>query len=149
MQLIASLQFTLDFTELIFFFCRRDLRRAKAHNLINGNMEQTNRIEIKGKVGNVRISEFSDGGIANFSVVTNYIYKGRDGGGVVETMWFNVCAWKGKNTPEDFSQIRKGANVHVTGRLREREYNGSDGMIHKICEVVAGKLEILPDDMDD
>ena len=46
-------------------------------------MEQINRIEIKGKIGNVRITDFEDGQSANLSVATNYIYKSRDGNAVI------------------------------------------------------------------
>ena len=38
-------------------------------------MEQLNKIEIQGIVGNVRIQDVADSKVANFSVATNYAYK--------------------------------------------------------------------------
>lgn len=111
-------------------------------------MEQINRIEIQGNIGNVRINDYGDNQMASFSVVTNYVYKGRDGNGVVETMWFNVVAWKNRCGLEDFSLLRKGQGVHVIGRLREREYTGTDGAIRHMTEVVSSKVEIPVQDGD-
>ena len=81
--------------------------------------------------------------MATFSVVTNYIYKGRDGSGIVETMWFNVVAWKRPQSLQDFSKLQKGAVVHVTGRMREREYTTSDGTVKRTAEVIASKVSII------
>ena len=121
-------------------------RVREATNLNFQIMEQINRIEIKGKIGNVRITDFEDGQSANLSVATNYIYKSRDGHAVIETMWFNVCAWKGRNMPEDFKLLQKGKTVHVTGRMREREFTGADGAVKKITEVIASRMEIVEDE---
>lgn len=109
-------------------------------------MEQINRIEIQGNVGNVRINEFDGNQMATISVVTNYIYKGMDGNGVVETMWFTVVARKRPQSLQDFSLLKKGTTVHVTGRLREREYSAADGTARKITEVIANKVTIVESD---
>lgn len=108
-------------------------------------MEQINRIEVKGNVGNIRVFDNENGQMASFSVVTNYLYKSRTGDAVVETMWFNVVAWTGANTLKDFNEIKKGSPVHVTGRLREREFTGSDGVIRHTTEIVANKVSIEDD----
>lgn len=109
-------------------------------------MEQINRIEIRGNVGFVRINDNDGNPMASFSVVTNYIYKGRDGSGVVETMWFNVVAWKRAGSLQDFSLLQKGTVVHVLGRMREREYTTSDGSVKRISEVIANKVSIVDSD---
>lgn len=110
-------------------------------------MEQINRIEIRGNIGFLRINEFEDNQqMASFSVVTNYIYKGRDGSGVVETMWFNVVAWKKPQSLQDFSLLKKGAPVHVVGRMRDREYTANDGTVKHVTEVVASKVELVETD---
>lgn len=106
-------------------------------------MEQINRVEIRGTVGFVRINDFDGNPMATFSVVTNYVYKGRDGSGVVETMWFNVSAWKRPQSLQDFSKLQKGTVVHVLGRMREREYTSSDGTMKRISEVIANKVSIV------
>lgn len=111
-------------------------------------MEQLNRVEIRGTVGNVRVQNFDDTQAANFSVVTNYVYKSRSGDAVVETCWFSVNAWKNKNMPEDLGQITKGSHVHVTGRFREREYTADDGTVRKVQEVFAYSVELLPKEVN-
>lgn len=108
-------------------------------------MEQINRIEVRGNVGNIRIFNNEDSQMASFSVVTNYLYKGRGGDAVVETMWFNVVAWTGKQTLRDFNELKKGMQVHVIGRMRDREYSGADGGIRHVTEIVAAKVAIVED----
>lgn len=105
-------------------------------------MEQLNRIELRGNVGNIRISEVGESKVARFSVATNFIYKGKDNEGVVETTWHNVVAWSGKGMP-DFTAITKGAPVYVTGRIRTSRFTGSDGTEKTVYEVVASKIDVL------
>ncbi len=108
-------------------------------------MEFINKVEIRGIVGNIRVATYEGTQVANFSVVTNYLYKGREGA-VAETFWFNVNAWAGKNMPQDFTQIEKGSSVLVRGRLRNREYQSSDGQARIITEVVASRVELCKDE---
>lgn len=110
-------------------------------------MEQINKIEIRGTVGNVRIQNFEERQAANFSVVTNYIYKSRSGEAVIETCWFNVSAWQGRNMPENLEDIKKGRIVHVTGRMRDREYTGNDGTVRRVMEVIANSVELVPEEL--
>ena len=57
------------------------------------SMEQhLNRIELRGRVGTVRTNEVNGTKVANFSVVTEHLYKTREGNAVSETTWFNVTA---------------------------------------------------------
>ena len=102
-------------------------------------MEQLNRIELKGNVGNVRISDVGGNVVANFSMATNHVYKSREGQAVVETTWFNVVAWGGKGMP-DLSRIEKGMPLSVSGRMRSVRYTGQDGTERQSMEVVASKV---------
>lgn len=103
-------------------------------------MEQLNRIELRGNVGNVRVSDVGGSKVARFSLATNFIYKGKDNEGVVETTWHNIVAWSGKGMP-DFSIITKGAPIYVCGRLRTSKYTGNDGTEKTSYEVIAYKVE--------
>lgn len=105
-------------------------------------MEQINRIELKGNVGNIRINSVANNSVANFSLATNYLYTGKGGEGVVETTWFNVVAWGGKGMP-DFKAITKGTPVHLVGRMRQTKFNGNDGEEKTVYEVIASKLDIV------
>ena len=42
-------------------------------------MEHLNRIEIRGRVGTVRKNEVNGSKVANFSLVSEYLYKTKDG----------------------------------------------------------------------
>lgn len=103
-------------------------------------MEQLNRIEIRGNVGNVNILNVGQSRVAHFSVATNFAYKGRNGEPVIETTWHNVTAWEGKGIPSlDF--ITKGFPIYVTGRLRSQKYVSSDGTERTSVEVLANIVE--------
>ena len=106
-------------------------------------MEQMNRIELRGNVGNIRIASVGDSKVANFSLATNYVYKTRDGQAVVETTWFNVVAWDGKYMPE-LELITKGAPVTVIGRVRSVHFTGQDGIERNSFEVIASKITLEP-----
>ncbi len=104
-------------------------------------MEQINRIEVQGKIGNVRTNAYNDNQVANFSVATNYLFRSKDGD-VIETTWHNVVAWEGKNMP-DFQKLVKGATVNVVGRLKASKYTSSDGVERLAYEIVANKVNII------
>ena len=107
-------------------------------------MEQLNRIELRGNVGNVRFSETGTGKMARFSLATNYLYKNKDGDGAVETTWHNIVAWSGKGMPE-FSAISKGCPLYVCGRLKISRYTGNDGIEKQIYEVIANRMSVVED----
>lgn len=108
-------------------------------------MEQLNKIELRGNVGNIRIQTVGDNEVAHFSLATNYAYKGKDGTPVIETTWHNIVAWSGKGMP-DFKKILKGSCVYVTGRIRFQKFNGSDGTEKQYYEVLANRLVIFEND---
>ncbi len=82
-------------------------------------MEQLNKIELRGNVGNIRIQTVGDNEVAHFSLATNYAYKGKDGTPVIET----TC-----------------------GRIRFQKFNGSDGTEKQYYEVLANRLAIIEND---
>ncbi|MGM9736844.1 MAG: single-stranded DNA-binding protein [Candidatus Cryptobacteroides sp.] len=108
-------------------------------------MEQLNKIELRGNVGNVRLQTVGTNEAVHFSLATNYAYKGKDGTPVIETTWHNIVAWSGKGMP-DFRKIEKGAFVYVSGRLRSQKYNTADGIEKQIYEVLANRLAIIEED---
>ncbi len=105
-------------------------------------MEQINKIELRGNVGNIKIQKVGDNEVARISLATNYVYKGKDGTPVIETTWHTISAWNGKGMP-DFSKITKGALLHVFGRMRSQKFEGSDGTERQIYEVLANRLSIV------
>jgi len=108
-------------------------------------MEQPNRIELRGRIGSVRTAEVNGSKVANFSVVTEYLYKTREGNAVSETTWFNVAAWNSKEMP-DFDSMVKGMPVYVSGRVRTSRYTTAEGVEKQFYEILAGKVRYLTDD---
>ena len=109
-------------------------------------MEQLNRLEIRGNVGNVNILEVGETRVAHFSVATNFAYKGRNGEPVNETTWHNVTAWEGK-TLSDLDKITVGAPVFVRGRLRSQKYLASDGTERTSMDVIANLVEPIDENV--
>ena len=103
-------------------------------------MEQLNRIELKGIVGSIRVQTFSEKHVARISLVTNYVYKSKDGDPVIETTWHNISAWENKGFP-DLNTIQKGDRLYVVGRLRNQRFLGNDGVERNVSDVNAYKLQ--------
>ena len=118
---------------------------ASGQTLNKKIMEQLNRIELRGTVGSVRYQSFGDNSVANFTLVTNYAYKDREGAPVIETTWHNISAWEGKEI-QNVSEIVKGSKVYICGRLHNRSYTGADGTDHFITEVVARRVALISGD---
>lgn len=106
-------------------------------------MEQLNRIEIRGNVGNVNILKVGDAMVAHFSVATNFAYKGRNGEPNIETTWHNVTAWEGNKGIPSLDIIAKGFPVYVVGRLRSQKYTANDGTEKTSMEVIASSVEAV------
>ncbi len=106
-------------------------------------MEQLNRIEIRGNVGNVNIHKVGDARVAHFSVATNFAYKGRNGEPNIETTWHYVTAWEGNKGIPSLDIIAKGFPVYVTGRIRSQKYTANDGTEKTSMEVIASTVEAV------
>ena len=105
-------------------------------------MDHLNRIELRGRIGTIRTNEFNGSKVANFSVVTEYLYKTRDGNAASETTWFNVAAWNSKDMP-DFDCMVKGMPVYVAGRMRTSRYTSADGVERQYYEILASKVRFI------
>jgi single-strand DNA-binding protein len=108
-------------------------------------MEQLNKIELRGVVGNVRVMTFDENKMAQISLATNYAYKDRDGTAVIDTSWHHIVAWEGRNV-QQLEKIGKGSRLYVQGRVRYRNYTGVDGVDRVATEILASRLNILSDD---
>ena len=82
--------------------------------------------------------------VVNFSVVTDFLYKSREGIPLSETTWHNVVAWSGKDIV-DLELITKGTQVHVCGRIRANKYTSADGVEKFFYEIMASRLQIVTD----
>lgn len=107
-------------------------------------MEFKNYIEIIGIVGRSDRMTFGDTETINLSVVTEYAYRDKEGGSIVDFTWFNVTA-NAKKIPSILPDTpSRGDWVKVTGRLRTIRYTKEDGENGLAVQVVASSIEILP-----
>ena len=108
------------------------------------HIEHINKIELQGYVGTVRTNEYNGSKVTNFTMVTDFIYKSREGNVVSESTWHNVVAWENSQMT-DLDKIIKGAPVNVTGRLRVNRYTSADGTEKQYYEIMANKICFLKD----
>jgi single-strand DNA-binding protein len=106
------------------------------------HIEHINKIELQGYVGTVRTNEYNGSKVTNFTMVTDFIYKSREGNVVSEATWHNVVAWENSQMT-DLDKIVKGAPVNVTGRLRINRYTSADGTEKQYYEIMANKVRFL------
>ncbi|MCQ2174329.1 MAG: single-stranded DNA-binding protein [Bacteroidales bacterium] len=108
-------------------------------------MEQLNRIELRGNVGNIKLQTVGDKLAARFTVATNYAYKDKDGSAVIETTWHNVNAWQGRGIA-NLHDIKKGSKVYVSGRLRSQKFQGEDQTERNFYEIIPKTVTLIEDD---
>lgn len=104
-------------------------------------MEQFNRVQLCGIVGNASIRNIGETQMIRFSVATDHTYKTNGGDMVVETTWHQVVAFKNDKMP-DFSTIVKGVGVEVNGRLRNQRYTDSNGVERTTTEILANNISL-------
>ena len=105
-------------------------------------MEQMNKIELVGRIGNAYLNKVGDTQVLRISVATDYVFKDRNGTPVIETTWHSAVVWEGKNAP-DLMEITRGKTVHLTGRIRQNRYMAADGTEKQVTEIYVNKLDII------
>lgn len=105
-------------------------------------MEELNRIELQGRIGNIRVYEVGNSKTARISIATNRMFESTDGAKTIETTWHDVSVWQ-ENIKEELGSVRKGDILHVIGRVRRQRYVSADGEERYSYEVVAHSAEIV------
>jgi len=106
--------------------------------------EYLNRVEMRGTVvAEPRFFRVGDCEVARFAVGTQYGYRDINGQAVVQNDFFNCSAWSGQPGITDFRDLKKGAFVALTGRLRNNRYTDKDGNDRYITEILCRGLEVL------
>ncbi len=105
------------------------------------NENSINRVELKGKVGTVRIQPAGESILTSFSLMTEESLTLSDGTVVIEACWHHVTAWDSKEVCTN--GLTKGSLVHIEGRLRNSRYFAVDGSERTFTEVIASSLKVL------
>lgn len=107
-------------------------------------MEDINKIELEGRVGNVSVINVGGTSVAHVSLATNEALSNGRGEVALDTVWHCVTIWRGKDVPDPAS-IRKGDRLHVVGRVRVNKFTGNDNVEKLFYEVIANRAEIVKD----
>lgn len=106
-------------------------------------MEFLNKIELRGVVGRADVNLVNGTHVCNFSVVTEYSTRDKEGNPDVDVTWFNVAAWEGRDQIGNVYEIQKGLWVEVTGRLRMRRYVTQENEERSVMDVIARRVKVL------
>ena len=77
-----------------------------------------------------------------FTVATNESYRDSKGEQVEHTTWFNVTAWN-KQGDTLMKYVKKGNQIYLEGRLRQREYLKQDGTPGTSLDVTVENFQLL------
>ena len=110
-------------------------------------MEQINKVELVGIVGNSSTQTVGGRKITRFSVVTKRAYKDAMGEPKIEETWHNVSIWQGKGCP-DPSILQKGARVQVFGRIRNTKVQNEGQPDRYYTEIQAREVNLVTDKED-
>lgn len=101
-----------------------------------------NKVILHGTVGRVDTRELGGNKVATLSVATSERYKNRDGEYVEDTTWHNVQVW-GKAAEFVESNVTKGCQVFVDGKIQKRKYTDRNGEERESVEVRADTLSLV------
>lgn len=80
--------------------------------------------------------------VAKFSVATNENYRDKSGEWQTLTEWHEVIVWRALAERAE-SQLKKGMQVYIEGKLTHRSWQDQDGNNRKTTEVVANTFRLL------
>lgn len=105
-------------------------------------MASVNYVLLLGNVGADPVVRDIGNGVkaAQFSLATSERYKDRAGEYQEKTEWHNIVAFRGfAELTEKY--IRKGAQVSILGKLRNRKWIDQSGQTHYTTEIVANDIQ--------
>lgn len=106
-------------------------------------MEQLNKVELVGIVGNVRVSRAGDGRIARITLATSHIYTPADESPVIETTWHNIDAIEDGDRIKDVEAIKTGDKLRVLGRIRNIRVYDEYGKPYASISIIANSVEVI------
>jgi single-strand DNA-binding protein len=108
---------------------------------MNGIKNKVQLIGILGELPNISKEE-DKRNMATLKVCTNEIFRNAKNEKVTETQWHIVVAW-GKLAEIAEKYLVKGAEVAIEGKLINRSYTDSKGILRYVTEIHASELLIL------
>ena len=99
-----------------------------------------NKIMLIGRLGKDAETRFTTNNVSvtNFTLATDYSYKGKNGDWVNETTWHNIVSFNLSDYFKD--NLKKGRKFYVEGRLSKRDYTDKEGVKRYSTEGITEKL---------
>ncbi len=103
-----------------------------------------NRVILIGNLGqDPEVRRLENGAaVAKLRLATNENYKDKSGQWQTSTEWHDVVAWRTLAERAE-SQLTKGAQIYVEGKLTHRVWEDQDGNKRKTTEVVANYFRMI------
>ncbi len=103
-----------------------------------------NRVILIGNLGrDPEVRRLENGAVvAKFSVATNENYKDKGGEWQTQTEWHDVVVWRNLAERAE-SQLKKGSQVYLEGKLTHRSWQDKDGNNRRTTEVVASYFRMI------
>jgi len=79
---------------------------------------------------------------ATFSIATPKASRDQSGREIKQTVWQRIVVW-GSEAAEVQRRLRKGARVHIEGKLKTREWTDRENNLHTTTELVARSVRFL------
>lgn len=103
-----------------------------------------NKVILVGNAGRDAEVRYIDNGaaVATFTLATSESYTAKNGEKVTTTEWHNIVVWRGL---AEFAgkYIKKGQQLYIEGRIRNRSYDDKDGIKRYVSEILADSIQLL------
>jgi single-strand DNA-binding protein len=84
----------------------------------------------------------NDRTVARFPLATSETYKNKNGEKITNTDWHNIIAWRGLAELAG-KYIKKGSQIYVEGKIRNRSWEDKDGNKRYTTEIDADVIQLL------
>lgn len=100
-----------------------------------------NNVELRGRIGTVRVQAIGDRLVANFSLCTEKHYQDKKDNNLIECCWHHVVVYDGEGI--NLGGLSRGVLVHLTGELRNSRYTDAQGNERIFTEILAKCTTII------
>ena len=99
-----------------------------------------NKVMLIGNLGRDAETRFTTNNVSvtNFTMATDYRYKGKNGDWVNETTWHNIVSFNLSDYMKE--NLKKGRKFYIEGRISKRDYTDKEGVKRYSTEIVSERL---------
>ena len=102
-----------------------------------------NKVILIGNVGkDPETRKFADTMVCNLTLATTEKFKDKDGNYKDATEWHNLQIW-GKLGEIAEKYVKKGSQIYVEGKIKQRMYEPENGQKRYITEIIVSELRLL------